>query len=162
MSNNSFTYQVNLKIVGEDVIGMVTVSIKKWPIRKGKDYESILSSAIEFAKKGKTTEILPVINQTELREYRKIVFPNYDLKKNPDLRVEGIYHDVKEVINLKTFVRNANRAYEQKAVAILQNDELDNFKDIEKRIRDIFKKGEYKYDIIFVLNKGKLYKFNRD
>ncbi len=29
MSNNSITYQVNLKVVGEDVIGTVTASIKK-------------------------------------------------------------------------------------------------------------------------------------
>ncbi|MFJ1439614.1 hypothetical protein ACILPE_07780 [Capnocytophaga canimorsus] len=131
-------------------------------LQKGKDYDSILTSAIEFAKQGKTAEILPVINQKELKEYRKSVFLDYDLNKNPDLRVDGVYHDIKEVSNLKTFVRNANRAYEQGAIAILQNDDLDNFNDIQKRVKDIFKNGEYRYDIVFVLNKGKLYKFNRD
>ncbi|GIJ96642.1 hypothetical protein CAPN001_12110 [Capnocytophaga stomatis] len=140
-------------------------------LRKGKDYESILASAKEFAKQGKIAEILPELNQKGLKSYRKVVFPNYDLNKNPDLRVDGIYHDVKEVESLKKITSNANRASTQGAIAIIQYDgsDLTEEKMIQqvKRIfgaNNINENGvhNYPYKQVYFLHNGKLYKYNRD
>lgn len=130
-------------------------------LRKGKDYESILTSAKEFAKQGKVAEILPELNQRELKEFRKIVFPNYDLNKNPDLRIDGVYHDIKEVEQLHNFIKNANRASKQGAIPILRYDNTNDFGLIKAQIEAIFKDKNYPYDIIYVLHKGKLYKYNK-
>ncbi|WP_172917167.1 minor capsid protein [Capnocytophaga canis] len=139
-------------------------------LQKGKDYDSILTSAIEFAKQGKTAEILPVINQKELKEYRKSVFLDYDLNKNPDLRVDGVYYDIKEVESLKKIQRNANKASIQGAVAIIQYNGEDLTQEaMEQQVRRIFgannidKNGihNYPYQLVYFLHKGKLYKYNR-
>lgn len=140
-------------------------------LRKGKDYQSILTSAKEFAKQGKIAEILPELNQRELKEFRKIVFPNYHLNKNPDLRIDGIYHDIKEVESLKKIQRNANKAYMQGAIAIIQYDGKDLVANVmEQQVKRIFgsnnidEKGVHNYplNLIYFLHKGKLYKYNRD
>lgn len=140
-------------------------------LRKGKDYNSILTSAKEFAKQGKIAEILPELNQKELKAHRNVVFPNYDLNKNPDLRVDGIYHDVKEVESLKKITSNANRASTQGAIAIIQYDGSDlTEKKMIQQVKRIFGANNinengvhnYPYKQVYFLHKGKLYKYNRD
>ena len=130
-------------------------------LRKGKDYKSILASAEEFAKQGKIAEILPELNQRELKEFRKIVFPNYDLNKNPDLRVDGIYHDVKEVEQLYNFIKNANRAAKQGAIPIIRFDGITDFNLIQKQVVSIFNDKNYPYNVVYLLYKGKLYRYNK-
>ena len=136
--------------------------------REKQDYQSILTAAKRFAEEGKKAEILPEINQKELKQYRTTVFPNYKLNKNPDLRVEGVYHDIKEIESLKTITRNANRAASQGAIAILQNDNED-INDIKNGVKKVFHKNNinqegthnYPYDVIYILHKEKLYRCNK-
>lgn len=136
--------------------------------REKQDYQSILTAAKRFAEEGKKAEILPEINQKELKQYRATVFLNYKLNKNPDLRVEGVYHDIKEIESLKTITRNANRAASQGAIAILQNDNED-INDIKNGVRKVFHKNNinqegthnYPYDVIYILHKEKLYRCNK-
>lgn len=130
-------------------------------VNKGKDYESIFISAKEFAKRGKVAEILPELNQRELKEFRKIVFPNYDLNKNPDLRVDGVYHDIKEVEQLHNFIKNANRAIKQGAIPILQYDGNNDFELISKQMNAILKIENYPYRVVYLLHNQKLYKYNK-
>ena len=136
--------------------------------RTKQDYNSIFTAAKRFAEEGKIAEILPEINQKELKQYRATVFPNYTLNKNPDLRVEGVYHDIKEIESLKTITRNANRAASQGAIAILQNDNED-INDIKNGVKKVFHKNNinqegihnYPYDVIYILHKEKLYRCNK-
>ena len=137
--------------------------------RERQDYQSILTAAKRFAEEGKIAEILPEINQRELNRYRETVFPDYALNKNPDLRIDEVYYDIKEIESLKTITRNANRAASQGAIAILQNDEVD-LKVAEQRIKKVFYENNrapdgtynYPYETIYFLQKGTLYKYNRD
>ena len=137
--------------------------------REKQDYQSILTAAKRFAEEGKIAEILPEINQRELNRYRETVFPDYALNKNPDLRIDEVYYDIKEIESLKTITRNANRAASQGAIAILQNDEVD-LKVAEQRIKKVFNENNrapdgtynYPYETIYFLQKGTLYKYNRD
>ena len=69
--------------------------------RTKQDYNSIFTAAKRFAEKGKIGEILPEINQKELNRYRATIFPNYTLNKNPDLRIDGLYYDIKEIESVK-------------------------------------------------------------
>ena len=139
--------------------------------KKGTDHNSILTAAKRFADKGKTAEILPEINRKGFEDFRKKIFPNYSLRKNPDLRIDGVYYDVKEVESFAGFTRNANRAFKQNAIAILDFDgELtpDKMIQIKKRIYEDNNKNQktgkpfYGKDHFYILNKGKLYKYNRD
>lgn len=137
--------------------------------REKQDYQSILTAAKRFAEEGKKAEILPEINQKELKQYRTTVFPNYKLNKNPDLRVGVSYYDIKEVTAPNNFIRNANRAASQGAIAILQNDKI-ALEVAERQIKNVFAKNNktpqgvhnYPYETIYYLHKGVLYKYNRD
>ena len=136
--------------------------------REKQDYQSILTAAKRFAEEGKIAEILPEINQRELNRYREAVFPDYALNKNPDLRIDEVYYDIKEIESLKTITRNANRAASQGAIAILQNDNED-INDIKSGTKKVFHKNNinqegmhnYPYDIIYILHKEKLYRCNK-
>lgn len=138
--------------------------------RKGEDHKAIMETAKVFAKNGSYIEILPEINRKGFEKFREIVFPNFNLNKNPDLRIDGVYYDVKRVSNFNEFTRNANRASKQNSIAILVfNDTLDERKMLQLKDRiygknNINKNGEPNYDkkIFYVLNKGKLHKYNRD
>jgi len=137
--------------------------------RTKQDYNSIFTAAKRFAEEGKIAEILPEINQKELNRYRATVFPNYKLNKNPDLRVGLSYYDIKEVTAPNNFIRNANRAASQGAIAILQNDKI-ALEVAERQIKNVFAKNNktpqgvhnYPYETIYYLHKGVLYKYNRD
>lgn len=136
--------------------------------REKQDYQSILTAAKRFAEEGKIAEILPEINQRELNRYRETVFPDYALNKNPDLRIDKVYYDIKEIESLKTITRNANRAASQGAIAILQNDKED-INDIKSGTKKVFHKNNinqegihnYPYDVIYILHKEKLYRCNK-
>ena len=138
--------------------------------RKGEDHKAIMETAKVFAKNGSYIEILPEINRKGFEKFREIVFPNFNLNKNPDLRIDGVYYDVKRVSNFNEFTRNANRASKQNSIAILVfNDTLDERKMLQLKDRiygknNIDKNGKPNYDkeIFYVLNKGKLHKYNRD
>ena len=136
--------------------------------RERQDYQSILTAAKRFAEEGKIAEILPEINQRELNRYRETVFPDYALNKNPDLRIDEVYYDIKEIESLKTITRNANRAASQGSIAILQNDNED-INDIKSGTKKVFHKNNinqegihnYPYDVIYILHKEKLYRCNK-
>ncbi|UDQ55011.1 minor capsid protein [Chryseobacterium indologenes] len=141
-------------------------------LNKGEDYPNIKNVAEQFLKNGsKEIELMPEINSKSLNSYRDKIFPGYDHNKNPDLRIDGTYYDVKRVETMKNVQRNANRASEQKAIAVIdyQGDDLteEKMKQQAKRIfgkNNINDKGEHNYpgDTLYFSHKGKLYKYNRE
>ena len=140
-------------------------------VKQGEDYNSIFTAAKEFAKQGKIAEILPIINQKEFKDYRKIVFPDYFFNKNPDLRIDRIYFDVKEVKSIKGVQGNANKAALQGAIVIIQyNGEDLTIDKMKQQAKRIFGKNNinqnkghnYPYNVMFYLHKQKLYKYNKD
>jgi len=141
-------------------------------VQKQSDYKSILQAATEFAKQGQNAEILPILHRKEFTDFRKVVFPEYSLDKNPDLRVGKLYYDIKEVENPGKFIKNANRAMKQDAIAILQYDGDDlTEKIMKKQAKAIFghkninpttNKSHYEKDSLYFLHKGKLHKYDRD
>lgn len=141
-------------------------------LNQGDDYPNIKNVAELFLKNGsKEIELMPEINSKSLNVYRNKIFPGYDHNKNPDLRIDGQYYDVKRVETIKNCQRNANRAGEQKAIAVIdyQGDDLTEEKMLQqaKRIfgkNNINDKGEHNYpgDTLYFSYKGKLYKYNRE
>lgn len=141
-------------------------------VNKGEDYESILEIAKQFLADGsKNIELMPELNSQSLTSYRAKVFPKYKLLKNPDLRIDEEYFDVKRIENVKNFQRNANRAYNQDAIAVLEynGDDLTQEK-MQQQAKRIFGKNnvnsdgehQYKKDVLYFSHKGKLYKYNRE
>ena len=59
------------------------------------DYAIIETIAMEKALEGNRVEILPVINQNEL-QLREAILKGAKDKKNPDLRINGLYVELKE------------------------------------------------------------------
>lgn len=157
------------EVIQERKKGKITEHIL---LNKGEDYPNIKNVAQQFLKDGsKNIEIMPEINAKSLHKFREKIYPNYDLMKNPDLRIDGKYYDVKRVESLKNIQRNANRASEQKAIAVLdyQGDDLteEKMKQQAKRIfgkNNINDKGEHNYpmDTLYFSHKGKLHKYNRE
>jgi hypothetical protein len=62
------------------------------------DYESVLQAAKHHAYNGSKVKILPEISAKEV-ELRNKILPNAKERKNPDLLVDGNYHDVKRILN---------------------------------------------------------------
>lgn len=133
-------------------------------IKKGNDYNDILTTAKEFAKKGKIAELMPEINQKE-RTIRNVVFPNLSSKtSNPDLRVGNAFYDIKRPKAIKNIVGNSNGASKQGAIAVISDTQLDKpLTDaiMKERVKDIFKNKHYLFDEVVFIKKGKLVVFNR-
>ncbi len=140
--------------------------------KKGNDHREITLAAKLFAERGSEVEIMPEINRKGFEKFRTVVFPNYNLKKNPDLRIDGGYYDVKRVDNIKNFVKNANRASNQNAIAVLKYDGKDLTSEMMNRVKHrIFSvnnvnpntgKHNYPFNHFYFLHNGKLYKQKRD
>lgn len=140
--------------------------------KKGDDHKEISLAAKLFAEKGLVAEILPEINRKGFEHFRAVVFPNYSLKKNPDLRIDEVYYDLKRVDNIKNFVKNANRASNQNAIAVLKYDGKDLTSEMMNRVKHrIFSvnnvnpntgKHNYPFNHFYFLHNDKLYKQKRD
>lgn len=133
-------------------------------IKKGNDYNDILTAAKEFAKKGKAAELMPEIYKDE-KTIRNVVFPNLSSKtSNPDLRVGNSYYDIKRPKAIKNIVGNANGASKQGAIAIISDSQLDKFltdKIMLERVKDIFDNENYLFNEVGFLRDGKLLLYNR-
>lgn len=139
--------------------------------QQGKDYKTITEVSKLFAKKGNNVELMPILNRKELQSFREKVFPNYDLLKNPDIRVNNTYYDIKEVESFSKIQRNANRAGKQGSVAVIKFED-ESFSEVKmqqqaKRIfgdNNIDENGvhNYPFNEVYFYHKGKLYKYNRE
>lgn len=133
-------------------------------ISKNDDYNDILGVAKEFAKKGKTAEMLPEISERE-KTIRNTILPNLQSKSsNPDLKVGNQYYDVKRPSAIKNIAGNANKASKQGAIAVISDSRLDKpltDKIMEERARDIFKNKNYNYNSVVFYKEGKLIVINR-
>lgn len=133
-------------------------------IKKGDDYNDILTTAKAFAEKGKITELLPEINEKE-KVLRNVVFPNLSSKtSNPDLRVGNAYYDIKRPKAIKNILGNANGASKQGAIAVISDSQLDKpLTDIvmKNRATHIFKDKNYKFNEVVFLRDGELIIYNR-
>lgn len=133
-------------------------------ITKGDDYKDILAVAKEYAKKGKTAEILPEISEID-KTIRNLVFPNLQSKKaNPDLKVGNDYFDIKRPSAFKNILGNANKASKQGAIAVISDSRLEKpLTDaiMNERAKDIFKNKNYNYDSVVFYREGKLIVINR-
>jgi hypothetical protein len=89
------------------------------------DYADIVRTAKAFAKQGKTVEIMPEIDRTEV-SIRNVIFPNLSSKTaNPDLKIGNNYYDVKRPAAIKNITGNANNASKQGAIAVISDSRLD-------------------------------------
>lgn len=133
-------------------------------IKKGSDYNDILTAAKEFSKKGKAAELMPEINQKE-KTIRSLIFPNLSSKtSNPDLRVLNKYYDIKRPVAIKNIVGKANDASKQGAIAVISDSRLDKvFTDaiMNDRAKDIFNNKYYAFDEVIFLRQGKIIIYNR-
>ncbi|MRI64542.1 phage head morphogenesis protein [Ornithobacterium rhinotracheale] len=132
--------------------------------RKGNDYNDILNAAKAFAKEGKVAEILPEID-AENKIARSLIFPNLDSDtSNPDLRVNGIFYDIKRPKALKNILGNAHKSSNQGAIVITSDSQMDKGitkNNVSKQLKLIFNSKHYKYDSAGFLIKGKLTLYNR-
>ncbi|MDI6049594.1 phage minor head protein [Flavobacterium sp. XS2P24] len=133
-------------------------------IKKGNDYNDILTAAKEFAKKGKVAELMPEIYKDE-KTIRNMIFPNLISKtSNPDLRVGNSYYDIKRPKAIKNILGNANGASKQGAIAVISDSQLNKpLTDVimKNRAIHIFKDENYKFNEVVFLKAGKLIVFNR-
>lgn len=127
------------------------------------DYAEVLESAIGFARKGETVEILPIINAVSINKFRSKVFPNYGFKTNPDLRAGAIYLDVKRPQAIKNITGKANEASrKQGAVAVIHCGKLSlDRKVLERRAKAILddKNPYYKFDKVYFYFEGNIIVF---
>ena len=137
---------------------------------KAEDFKEVLESAKLFADDNKIVEMMPVISDKNLFEFRKKVFPNYNLLKNPDLRIDKVYMDVKRPERIGNIQGNANKAFKQLSIAIIHTGKIKiTKKQIENRVKDIYragninKDGNHNYNLpyIYFLVEGKLYKYKK-
>jgi SPP1 gp7 family putative phage head morphogenesis protein len=133
-------------------------------IKKGDDYNDILTTAKAFAEKGKVAELLPEIYKDE-KTIRNVVFPNLSSKtSNPDLRVGNAYYDIKRPKAIKNILGNANGASKQGAIVVISDSHLDKpLTDVvmKNRATHIFKDKNYKFNEVVFLREGKLIIYNR-
>lgn len=138
--------------------------------KNASDYEEVFNVAIAFAKSGESVEILPEIADKETLKYRHKIFTNYPpyLLKNPDLRVNGIYLDIKRPESIKNITKNANSASLQGAIAVISDCRLNKKIDASiliKRALAIFNienRKNYTPDELYFFVDGELIKYNRD
>lgn len=133
-------------------------------VKKGDDYNDILSTAKAFAYKGKKAEILPEVYKNEVA-IRKSIFPNLKSKtSNPDLKVGSAFYDIKRPKAIKNIVGNANGASKQGAIAVISNSQLDKVltdEIIQERVKDIFRNKNYLFNEVVFMRDGELIVFNR-
>lgn len=129
------------------------------------DYNDILNVSNAFAKQGKKVEILPEIHISEPKARKKILSKLDHKSSNPDLRIDGVYMDVKRPKAIKNITGNANQASKQSAVAVISDSQLDkkmNEEIMTKRAEAILNeknKENYSSDEIYFFNDGKLFKY---
>lgn len=149
------------KTVFETKKGVVTEHIL---IKKGDDYNDILTAAKAFSKKGKQAELMPEINEKE-KAIRKLIFPNLGSKtSNPDMKVGNDFYDIKRPKAIKNILGNANGASKQGAIAVISDSQLDKpLTDaiMKNRAIHIFKDKNYKFNEVVFLKEGKLIIFSR-
>ncbi|MCT2563964.1 phage minor head protein [Chryseobacterium herbae] len=129
------------------------------------DYNDILNVSNAFAKQGKKVEILPEIHISEPNARKKILSKLDHKSSNPDLKVDGVYMDVKRPKAIKNITGNANQASKQSAVAVISDSQLDkkmNKEIMTKRAEAILNeknKENYSSDEIYFFNDGDLFKY---
>ncbi len=100
---------------------------------KAGDYKIIEKVAKEKAKLGHTVEILPEIQMNDL-ERRKSVLPGVKGVKNPDLRIDGLYVDVKSPESAKKVVTRIMQGADQADAVIVDWHSHYNFGKMKKTI----------------------------
>ncbi len=125
------------------------------------DYEEVLEVATAFANQGKQAELLPEINAKDKKLRNQILQKYKQETKNPDLRVDGKYYDVKAPENIERINNNANKASKQGCIAIIHNKHLKLDADkIERESNEILKSKGYKQNEVYFYSNGKLNDFN--
>ena len=134
------------------------------------DYKDVLNVALAFAKLGKDVKILPIIADRETLKYRQKIFTNYppQLLKNPDIRIDEFYLDIKRPLEIKNITKNANSASSQGAIAVISDCNLNNKMNadiLNKRALAIFNnenRENYLFNELYFFTEKKLIKYNRD
>lgn len=135
------------------------------------DYKEVMQTAKLFADNGHMVELMPEVKGKSFLKYRSKIYPNYELLSNPDLRIDGVYYDVKRPSAIKNIQKRVNEAYlKQKSIGVIHIENRFKISDtiLKKRMDDIFSKKNasngkpnYPLNTIYVVINGKLKKFNR-
>jgi Phage Mu protein F like protein len=129
------------------------------------EYKDNREAGLLLAQEGGDYSIMPTIDANNITA-RKLVFPNLQSQtSNPDLRnnTDNYYVDVKRPKDYRNIQGNANKAYEQGAIALLKDTNMKfDEKVIEKRVEGIFNTKYYQFDEVYAIINGKLLKYKRD
>ncbi len=125
------------------------------------DYEEVLEVATAFANQGKQAELLPEIDYSERKLRNKILQKYKEFTKNPDLRVNDLYYDVKAPKSVGKITKNANTASEQ-GIAIIHTKyfKLDRI-SMDEKAEGIFESEFYHHSQVYFFTTGKLHHFTK-
>ncbi|WP_092459090.1 CdiA C-terminal domain-containing protein [Thermoflavifilum thermophilum] len=115
----------------------------------------------DLADGGKKVEILPEIPETEA-ERRSKILPNAFPRKNPDLRVNGEYFEVKrpENLTINAIDQNIRKASHQASNVIIIIENEMNLSTLESITKERFDQHANLNKVIFYYQ-GKFYEFKR-
>lgn len=120
------------------------------------DYNRVRQVSEEFADKGKTVDVLPIIDEKDLA-HRNIIFKGGKSLKNPDLRINGILTEVEEVHGAHKLntIGNAIRHGAKQAdyVIVVLNEEV-SLTDLNRIQKGRFKTHKNLQGIAFRLESG--------
>ena len=109
-------------------------------LKKEKDFQDKLNVSNALADSGKEVEISPIIPEAE-KELRNKILPGVIGNKNPDLRVNGEYYEVRRPknSNARAISQNIRKASHQAAnVIIILNEKVDK-QELERITKGRFK-----------------------
>lgn len=156
-----FPYAMQFDILNEDNDGLIGIVRQHYLVdTQASDYQRVVATAIELAKKNKTTvDILPTLGREQDKAQRQIIFPDAKPNKSPDLRINKVLWEEEQVHkHSRRAIKGAIEAGANQANNVIVNIpaemELDfelskiardKFKDYNDLITIIFKHGEIEY-----------------
>ena len=129
--------------------------------KKGDDFDDLYLVSTDLADGRKKVEMLPPIPETET-EIRSKILPNVFPNKNPDLRVDGEYYEVKRPrsLTINAISQNIRKASHQASNVIIILEREINLSTLENITKERFKQHANLNKVIFYYQ-GKFYAFER-
>lgn len=122
------------------------------------DYNAVFNAAVQFAKKNEEVLIMPEIHSSETAARHLLGLSG---TTNPDLRIDGVYVDVKSPTKTRNIVRNAVAAARQNAIACITDDLCTINPASTKYWGDkILNDKNYPFNEVYFKIQGKIIKYN--
>lgn len=139
-----------------------SVSVHLLTNKNAEDYKDILNAAKAFARKDNDVKLLPEIYVSEQKARQKIFKGLNSKTSNPDLCIDTTYLDIKRPLTIENILKNAIRASNQGAEAVIIDKHFSINRDsIQKLADSIFIDKNYKQSAVHFMIKRTLYTINR-